>query len=64
MAIADMQGLLRGKYVSWSKLLLVLESGWGVAPLTLALDPDDMITKAPGIVDGSDGFADASNGIP
>ena len=40
IAITDMQGLLRGKYVSRNKLLLVLESGWGVAPLTLALGCD------------------------
>jgi len=58
IAITDMQGLLRGKYVSRKKLLSILENGWGVPPLIMALDPDDVIMDAPGIADGSDGFAD------
>ncbi len=60
IAMTDMQGLLRGKYISRNKLLSVLDNGWGLAPLNLALDLDDVIMQAPGIADGSDGFADGS----
>jgi glutamine synthetase len=60
IAMTDMQGLLRGKYVSRNKLLSVLDNDWGLAPVTLALDPDDVIMEAPGIADGSDGFADGT----
>ncbi len=43
IAMSDMHGLLRGKYISRDKLLSVLENGWGMPPLILALDFDDAI---------------------
>lgn len=58
IAMSDMHGLLRGKYISRDKLNSVLENGWGMPPLILALDFDDIIMEAPGGLDGSDGYAD------
>ncbi len=58
IAMSDMHGLLRGKYISRDKLLSVLENGWGMPPLILALDFDDVIMSAPEGLDGSDGYAD------
>ncbi len=58
IAMSDMHGLLRGKYISRDKLLSVLENGWGMPPLILALDFDDIIMEAPEGLDGSDGYAD------
>ena len=46
IAMSDMHGLLRGKYISRDKLLSVLENGWGMPPLILALDFDDIIMQA------------------
>ena len=60
IGLTDMQGLLRGKYVSRDKLLSVLDHDWGMPPLVLALDFDDVIMEAPVIADGSDGFADGT----
>ncbi len=62
IAMADTNGLLRGKYISRDKLYSVLEGGWGMPPVVLALDFDDVIMAAPVIADGSDGFADAIAG--
>ena len=58
IALSDMHGLLRGKYISRDKLFSVLENGWGMPPLVLALDFEDVIMAAPVISDGSDGYAD------
>ena len=58
IALSDMHGLLRGKYISRDKLESVLEGGWGNPPVMLALDFEDVIMEAPVIADGSDGFAD------
>jgi len=59
IAMTDTNGLLRGKYISRDKLFSVLEGGWGMPPVILALDFDDVIMEAPVIADGSDGYADA-----
>ncbi|MBT5675440.1 MAG: glutamine synthetase [Rhodospirillaceae bacterium] len=58
IAMSDMHGLLRGKYISRDKLNSVLENGWGMPPLILALDFDDIIMEATEDLDGSDGYAD------
>lgn len=58
IAISDMNGLLRGKYISRDKLNSVLDNGWGMPPLILALDMDDVIMDAAEGLDGSDGYAD------
>ena len=58
IALSDSNGLLRGKYISRDKLFSVLEHGWGMPPVVLALDFDDVIMDAPLIADGSDGYAD------
>ena len=39
VAIPDLQGLLRGKYMSRGKFLGALESGYGVPAVVFALDP-------------------------
>ena len=58
IALSDSNGLLRGKYISRDKLFSVLENGWGMPPVVLALDFEDVIMDAPVIADGSDGYAD------
>ena len=58
IAMTDTNGLLRGKYSSRDKLYSVLENGWGMPPLVLALDFDDVVMEAPQIADGSDGYVD------
>lgn len=58
IAMSDMNGLLRGKYISRDKLDSVLDNGWGMPPLILALDLDDIIMDAAEGLDGSDGYAD------
>ena len=60
IGLTDTQGLLRGKYVSRDKLLSVLEHDWGMAPLVLALDFDDVIMEAPLIADSSYGYGDGT----
>ncbi len=58
VAMPDMQGFLRGKYISRSKFLGALESGFGMPPVIFALDPTDVILEVPGISDDSSGFPD------
>ena len=61
VAMPDLQGLLRGKYMSRSKFLGALESGYGMPTVVFALEPTDAIMKIPGISDDGCGFAD---GVP
>ncbi len=58
VALPDMQGLLRGKYMSRGKFLGALESGFGMPPVIYALDPTDAILEIPGLSDDSSGFPD------
>ncbi len=58
VAMPDLQGLLRGKYMSRSKFLGALESGYGMPTMVFALEPTDAIMKIPGISDDGCGFAD------
>jgi len=58
VAMPDMQGLLRGKYMSRGKFMGALESGFGMPPVIFALDPTDAILEVPGLSDDSSGFPD------
>lgn len=58
VAMPDMQGLLRGKYMSRSKFLGALESGFGMPPVVFALDPTDAILDMPGVSDDGCSFPD------
>ena len=59
VALPDMQGLLRGKYLSRRKLLGALEDGLGVPPVIFAMEPTDMLYEVVGLSDASTGFPDA-----
>ncbi|MED5533788.1 MAG: hypothetical protein VX411_06710, partial [Pseudomonadota bacterium] len=58
VALPDMQGLLRGKYLSRRKLLGALEGGLGVPPVIFAMEPTDMLYEVVGLSDASTGFPD------
>ena len=58
VAMTDTNGLLRGQKVSRKSLAGILESGMGMSPVTLALDPTDVILDLPGITDESADFHD------
>jgi len=58
VALPDMQGLLRGKYLSRRKLLGALEDGLGVPPVIFAMEPTDMLYEVVGLSDASTGFPD------
>ena len=57
IGMVDMQGLLRGKYISKEKILCALDGGYGMPLLIHALDPHDVVLDS-SIADGSDGYAD------
>ncbi len=57
IGMVDMQGLLRGKYISREKILSALDGGYGMPLLIHALDPHDVMLDS-SIADGSDGYAD------
>jgi glutamine synthetase len=63
LGIFDMQGLLRGKYVSTDKFLKVLDDGYGLPLTSMCMDPTDAILSGDGLLDGSDGYADATASI-
>ena len=58
VAVTDMHGLLRGKYMHKDKFLSSLEGGFGLPPLIFALDHTDAILEVPGLADASSGFPD------
>ncbi len=59
VAMTDTNGLLRGQKVSRNSLAGILDAGMGMSPVTLALDPTDVILDLPGITDESADFHDA-----
>ena len=59
VGLPDMQGLLRGKYLSRRKLLGALENGLGVPPVIFAMEPTDVLYEVVGLSDASTGFPDA-----
>ncbi|HHL21483.1 MAG TPA: glutamine synthetase [Aliiroseovarius sp.] len=58
VAMCDTNGLLRGQKVSRASLEGILEAGMGMSPVTLALDPTDVILDLPGISDEAADFHD------
>jgi len=59
VAMSDTNGLLRGQKVSRASLEGILKNGMGMAPVTLALDPTDVILNLPGVTDESADFHDS-----
>ncbi len=57
LGFVDLQGTVRGKYVSRSKLESALD-GMQFPLISLALDPTDAILTAPGIADPESGYSD------
>ncbi len=58
VGMPDLQGFLRGKYISRDKALGVFENGMGVPGVTFALDPTDVILDVTGLSDDGSGFDD------
>ncbi|HEV2507791.1 MAG TPA: glutamine synthetase family protein [Mesorhizobium sp.] len=58
VAMVDTNGLLRGQMVSAASLKGIAKSGMGMSPVTLALDPTDVIQIVPGVTDGTSDFHD------
>ena len=58
VAMVDTNGLLRGQMVSAGSLRGIARNGMGMSPVTLALDPTDVVQVIPGISDGSSDFHD------
>ena len=47
VALSDLQGLLRGKYMARDKFLGALDHGFGMPPVIFVLDPTDVIMEIP-----------------
>lgn len=58
VATTDTNGLLRGQMVSTGSLKGIAKTGMGMAPVTLALDPTDVVQVIPGVSDGNSDFHD------
>ena len=58
IAMSDTNGLLRGQKVSRASLAGIFRDGMGMAPVTLALDPTDVILNLPGVTDEAADFHD------
>lgn len=58
VAMTDTNGLLRGQMVSAHSLRGIVKNGMGMSPVTLALDPTDVVQVIPGVSDGDSDFHD------
>jgi glutamine synthetase len=58
VAMTDTNGLLRGQMVSVGSLRGIVRNGMGMSPVTLALDPTDVVQVIPGVSDDSSDFHD------
>ena len=58
VAMCDTNGLLRGQMVSTASLRGIAQNGMGMASVTLALDPTDVVQPVPGVSDDSADFHD------
>ncbi|MCB1446430.1 MAG: glutamine synthetase [Rhizobiaceae bacterium] len=58
VAMADTNGLLRGQMVSARSLKGIARNGMGMSPVTLALDPTDVVLPIPGVSDDTSDFHD------
>jgi glutamine synthetase len=59
IAVVDTNGLLRGQKVAAAELPGILESGMGMSPAQLSLDPTDVFLTMPGVTDGTGDFHDS-----
>lgn len=59
VAVCDTNGFLRGQLVSRKGLLSIADSGMGMSPVTLALDPTDVVLPMPGVSDDRGDFHDS-----
>jgi glutamine synthetase len=60
LGVPDLQGFLRGKYVSRDKFLSALDKGFGLPVVIYALDPTDVILEVSGLSDPGAGFHDGA----
>lgn len=58
VASCDTNGFLRGQFVSRKNLLSIARHGVGMAPVTLAFDPTDVVLPIPGVGDEDGDFHD------
>jgi glutamine synthetase len=58
VAMTDTNGLLRGQMVSRRSLKGIARNGMGMSPVTLALDPTDVVLNIPGVSDDTSDFHD------
>jgi glutamine synthetase len=58
IGVPDLQGFLRGKYISRDKALGALEKGMGVPGVVFALEPTDVILDVPNLSDDAVGYED------
>ncbi|PWE57558.1 glutamine synthetase [Metarhizobium album] len=58
VAMTDTNGLLRGQMVSARSLAGIAKNGMGMSPVTLALDPTDVVLNVPGVSDDTSDFHD------
>ena len=59
LAIADIDGILRGKYVSKKKFLSSLDKGYGFCNVVFGWDSDDVLYQKDSFTGWKDGFKDA-----
>ena len=58
LAIVDIDGVLRGKYVNIKKFLSALDSGFGFCNVVFGWDSDDVLYKEDSYTGWKDGFTD------
>ena len=59
LAIADTDGILRGKYMSAKKFLTAIEKGFGYCNVVFGWDSNDVLYKKDSFTGWKDGFKDA-----
>ncbi len=60
LAIVDIDGVLRGKYVNTSKFLSALDKGFGFCSVIFGWDSDDVLYDKDSFTGWRDGFTDAT----
>lgn len=60
LAVVDMDGILRGKYVSAKKFLSALDKGFGFCNVIFGWDSDDVLYDKDSFTGWRDGFTDAT----
>ncbi|MEZ4968515.1 MAG: glutamine synthetase family protein [Flavobacteriaceae bacterium] len=60
LAVVDVDGVLRGKYVNSNKFLSALDKGFGFCSVIFGWDSDDVLYKNDSFTGWADGFTDAN----